>query len=163
MLYTLQFNNTTFMDKLEKRRVDLIAAVRLVLANAGVKPPGLAKELSNVLGIAIAQAYRKLNGSSVFTFPQIEAIEQAYGVQLFTVQVSTGLLPAEVGNWTGATLLAGPHKLPCEIAIGSSKRVSSARYAAFLSRGDWFVCLPYDHAGDEPLFDVNEIRITIPG
>jgi hypothetical protein len=148
------------MDKLEQRRVDLIAAVRSVLANAGIKPPACAKELSNVLGIAIAQAYRKLNGSSVFTLPQIEAIEQTYGVELLTVQVAPDQLPAEVRNWTGATLLVGHHKLPCEISVGSSRRASSARYAAFLLRGEWFVCLPNEHSGNEPLFDVDEMHMT---
>ena len=161
MLYTLQVINTTDMDKLEQRRIDLIAAVRTVLANAGIKPPACAKELSNVLGIAIAQAYRKLNGSSVFTLPQIEAIEQRYGVELLAVQVAPDQLPAEVRNWTGATLLIGQHKLPCDIAVGSSRRTLSARYAAYLSRGEWFVCMPHEHSTNEPLFDVDEMRMTV--
>jgi hypothetical protein len=73
------------MDSLEQRRVDLIVTVRRTLIDAGVPAHGCAKALSTVLGVAIAQAYRKLNGTSVFTFPQIEAIEQEYGVQLLTV------------------------------------------------------------------------------
>jgi len=161
MLYTLQVINIMDMDKLEQRRIDLIAAVRTVLANAGTKPHACAKELSNVLGIAIAQAYRKLNGSSVFTLPQIEAIELAYGVELLTVQVAPEQLPAELRNWTSATLLVGHYTLPCEIAVGSSRRASSARYAAFLLRGEWFVCLPQVHSGSEPLFDVDEMRMKI--
>jgi len=104
MLYTLQVINTTDMDKLEQRRIDLIAAVRTVLANAGIKPPACAKELSNVLGIAIAQAYRKLNGSSVFTLPQIEAIEQAYTMlegysyELESVTLAEPLLKGEAAE-----------------------------------------------------------------
>lgn len=161
MLYTFQVINMMDMDKLEQRRIDLIAAVRTVLANAGIKPAACAKELSNVLGIAMAQAYRKLNGSSVFTLPQIEAIEQTYGFELLKVQVAPDQLPAEVRNWTDATLLIGQHKLPCEISVGSSRRASSARYAAFLLRGEWFVCLLSEHSGAEPLFDVDEMHMTV--
>lgn len=161
MLYTLQVTNIMHMDKLEQRRIDLIAAVRTVLANAGIKPPALAKELSTVLGIAIAQAYRKLNGSSVFTLPQIESIEQTYGVELLAVQVVPDQLLAEVRNCTAATLLIGQYKLPCEIAVGPCRRTLSTRYAAYLSRGKWFVCIPDEHATNEPLFDVDEMRMTM--
>ncbi|UTY55886.1 helix-turn-helix domain-containing protein [Massilia sp. erpn] len=146
----------------EQRRHDLITKVKLVLATVGVQPQAYAKALSSVIGVAIAQAYRKLNGASAFTLPQIEAIEIAYGVELLRVQLDA-VHPGVKGmqSWTKALFVLGSHRLPCQIRIGAARKVSRQRFAAFLRRGEWHVCLRSEYAGTEPLFAIDAMTMVI--
>jgi hypothetical protein len=149
------------MDSVEQRRRDLIAKVRVVLGNAGVAPQASAKALSSVLDIAIAQAYRKLSGASVFTLPQIEAIEQAYGVQLLTVPQELQMHPVkQVASWSNATFVVEGRKIPCQMALGGARKAIGHRFVAFILKGQWYIYLADEYAGKEPLFDVEAMRMT---
>lgn len=153
-----------YMDTFEQRRMDLIARVKRVLVNAGVPETGWAKALSLAIGVAVAQAYRKLSGASVFTLPQIEAIELAYGVELLTVPLDSGPAPIKtVRNWANAMFLVAGHELPCQVVLGSARKAVGHRFAAFLLRGKWFVCLPEEYSGTDPLFDVDLMRMPTKG
>jgi hypothetical protein len=149
------------MNNLEQRRADLVAKVKLVLANAGVQAPAYAKTLSSVLDVGIAQAYRKLSGASPFTLPQIEAIELAYGVELLSVQFdASGASSKGIRTWTKATFVIAGRELACQAILGAARKGADRRYAAFLRRGAWFICLPEDHNEPEPLFDVEALAMT---
>jgi len=143
------------MDSLEKRRQDLVVQVKRVLAAAGVPTSGYAKTLSTVLGVASAQAYRKLSGASVFTLPQIEAIELHFGVELLTVvPCSATAFVKGIADWTDATFAVSGHMLPCKVQLGNARKEGTHRFAAFLLRGAWHVCLPEECDDTYPLFDV---------
>lgn len=158
-LYPLHDTNC-FMESLDQRSFDLIARVRLVLETAGVPPSGCAKALSSVLGVAIGQAYRKLRGDNPFTLPQIEAIEKAYGVQLLAVPACTSAAKT-VRAWTDALFEIGGRELPCRIVLGSARKASNNRYAAFLQRGQWYVMLSDEYDGTDPLFDIDVMQLSI--
>jgi hypothetical protein len=149
------------MDSLERRRVELIAKVRTTLIDAGVPAHGCAKALSTVLGVAIAQAYRKLNGVSVFTFPQIEALEQEYGVQLLTVVQEPNAQPGRTSrSWIDATFVVEGRNIPCEITLGGARKAVGQRFVAFLLKGQWYVYLGDEYSGKEPLFDVEAMHMV---
>lgn len=148
------------MNKLNQRRADLVTKVKMVLAGAGVPPGAYAKTLASVIGVAIAQAYRKLSGVSPFTLPQLEAFELAYGVQLVEVRFDD---LGEVKNfrpWTEATLTIAGHELPCRAQIASAQKLERPRYVAFLVRGEWRICIPEEHVSDGPVFDVDDITLV---
>ncbi|WP_436108463.1 helix-turn-helix domain-containing protein [Massilia sp. LjRoot122] len=149
------------MDSLEKRRRDLVLQVKRVLAAAGVPASGYAKTLSTVLGVASAQAYRKLSGASVFTLPQIEAIETHFGVELLTVVPSSdGAFVKGISAWTDATLRVAGHALACKVQLGNARKGSTHRFAAYLLRGEWHVCLADDCSDIYPLFDVTSMDMV---
>lgn len=150
------------MASIKQRRADLIARVKWVLANAGVPPISYAKALSSVIGVAIAQAYKKLSGASVFTLPQIEAIEFAYGVELLAVPQDPKQTPVRGSrNLTNATFVVAGHSLPCQIILGAARSTAGRRFAAFLHRGEWFVCLTIEYSGNAPLFEVEVLNMII--
>lgn len=149
------------MDSVEQRRVDLIAKVRATLMDAGVPASGCAKALANVLDIAIAQAYRKFSGASVFTLPQIEAIEEKYGVQLLTVTQDSGTRPVKGSRfWSDATFVVEGRKIPCRVAVGAAGRAEGHRFVAFILKGQWYVYLAEEYSGKEPVFDVDAIQMA---
>lgn len=149
------------MDSLEKRRRDLVLQVRRVLAAAGIPTSGYAKTLSTVLGVASAQAYRKLSGASVFTFPQIEAIETHFGVELLTVVPSSdSAFVKGISDWTDATLDIAGQALACKVQLGHARKGSTHRFAAYLLRGEWHVCVSGDCDDTFPLFDVTAINMV---
>jgi hypothetical protein len=149
------------MDSVEQRREDLIARVKGALSSTGVTPAGYAKTLSNVLSISLPQAYRKLNGVSVFTMPQIEAIESAYGIELMVVPSGEDeRIPKGVRTFIEATFAIGDYALPCQIILGTARKAPGHRFSAFLKRGQWYVCVPGDYAGSEPLFDVLALHLN---
>lgn len=149
------------MDSLEKRRRDLVVQVKRVLAAAGVPASGYAKTLSLVLGVASAQAYRKLSGASVFTLPQIEALETHFGVELLTVVPSSDKTFVKgISDWTDATFRVAGHALACKVQLGNARRGSAHRFAAYLLRGEWFVCLPVECDDTYPLFDVTAMDMV---
>jgi hypothetical protein len=149
------------MDSVEQRRVDLIAKVRSTIMEAGVPAPGCAKALSSVLGIAIAQAYRKFSGASVFTLPQIEAIEQEYGVQLLVVPQDHRTLPAKSARgWTEATFVVEGRGIPCQVALGGARKAIGHRFVAFIIKGQWYIYLADEYSGKEPLFDVDAMHMV---
>ena len=147
------------MDTMAKRRVDFVTKVKMVLAAAGVPQGAYAKTLAGVIGVAIAQAYRKLSGASPFTLPQLEAFEMAYGVQLIEVRLDDLGAAKSLRPWTEASFVVAGHKLPCRALIGSAQKSASPRYLAFLVRGEWQICLAKDHAGKGPVFDVEELTL----
>jgi BetR domain len=149
------------MDSLEQRRVDLIAKVRTTLIDAGVPAHGCAKALSTVLDVAIAQAYRKLSGVSVFTFPQIEAIEQEYGVQLLTVVQEPNTQQGKTSrSRINATLVVEGRNIPCEVTLGGARKAAGQRFVALLLKGQWYVYLADEYSGKEPLFDVATMHMV---
>lgn len=149
------------MDSVEQRRVDLIAKVRATIMEAGVPAHGCAKALSTVLDIAIAQAYRKLSGASVFTLPQVEAIEQEYGVQLLIVPHDSRAQPFKnPGSWTDATFVVEGRQIPCHVSLGGARKAVGQRFVAFILKGQWYVYLAEEYLGKEPLFDVDAMRMT---
>lgn len=149
------------MDSVEQRRVDLIAKVRATLIDAGVPASGCAKALSTVLDVAIAQAYRKLSGVSVFTFPQIEAIEQEYGVQLLTVVQGPNTQPGKTSrSRINATLVVEGRNIPCEVTLGGARKAVGRRFVAFLLKGQWYIYLADEYSGKEPLFDVEAMQMN---
>lgn len=149
------------MDSVEQRRVDLIAKVRATIMEAGVPASGCARELSTVLGIAIAQAYRKFSGASVFTLPQIEAIEQKYGVQLLTVPQEPRTHPLKSPrSWTDATFVVEGRQMPCQVALGGAKKALGHRFVAFILKGQWYIYLANEYSGKEPVFDVDAMRMA---
>lgn len=151
------------MESLEQRREDLIARVKRTLSSAAVTPAGYAKTLAKVLGISLPQAYRKLNGASVFTMPQIEAIESAYGIELLAVPSGEDKSALKgVRTFIEATFVVADYALPCQIILGTARKAPGHRYSAFLKRGQWYVCVPGDYAGSEPLFDVIALHLS-PG
>jgi len=149
------------MDSVEQRREELIAKVRATLIDAGIPTSGCAKALSTVLDIAIAQAYRKFSGASVFTFPQIEAIEEKYGVQLLTVTQDPGTQSVKGSRfWSDATFVVDGRQIPCRVALGAAGRVQGHRFVAFILKGRWYVYLAEEYSGKEPVFDVDAIQIA---
>lgn len=149
------------MDSVEQRRVDLIAKVRTTLIEAGVPASKCAKALSTVLGIAIAQAYRKLNGASVFTFPQVEAIEREYGVQLLLVPQEPSTQPVRPSrSWINATFVVEGRTIPCHASLGGGRKSPDQRFVAFILKGQWYIYLADEYSGREPLFDVEEMHMT---
>lgn len=149
------------MDSVEQRRVELIAKVRATIMDAGVPASGCAKALSTVLGVAIAQAYRKFSGASVFTLPQIEAIEQEYGVQLLTVPQEPRMHSvASHRSWTDATFVVEGRQIPCQVTLGGARKAVSHRFVAFILKGHWYIYLAEEYSGKEPLFDVDSMRMA---
>jgi len=147
------------MDPMMKRRADCVTKVKMVLAGAGVPPRAYAKTLSGVIGVAIAQAYRKLSGVSPFTLPQLEAIELAYGVQLIEVRLDDLATTKSFRPWTDASFMVAGHRLPCRALIESAQKLATPRYIAFLVRGEWQICLAEEHVGNGPVFDVEELAL----
>lgn len=147
------------MDKLTQRRADFVTKVKMVLARAGVPQGAYAKTLAGVIGVAIAQAYRKLSGASPFTVPQLEAFELAYGVQVIEVRLDDLTEVKSFRPWTDATFMVGGHKLPCRALIGSAQKQAKPLYVAFLVRGGWQICLAEEHVADGPVFDVDELAL----
>jgi hypothetical protein len=159
-LYPLQVANYD-MDTVEQRRSDLIARVRATLMEAGIPSSGCAKALSSVLGIAIAQAYRKFSGASVFTLPQIEAIEEKFGVQLLTVTQEPGTQLVKGSRfWSDATFVVEGRTIPCRVAVGDAGKAPGHRFVAFILKGQWYVYLAEEYSGKEPVFNVAAIQIA---
>lgn len=148
------------MNKLTQRRADFVTKVKSVLASAGVPPGAYARTLAGVIGVAIAQAYRKLSGASPFTLPQLEAFELAYGVELIKVLLDDEQEANALRPWTEASLVINGHTLPCHALIGSAQKLARPRYVAFLFRGEWRICLTEEHDGDGPVFDVDELVLV---
>lgn len=149
------------MDSVEQRRVELIAKVRTTLLEAGVPASGCAKALSSILGIAIAQAYRKFSGASVFTLPQIEAIELKYGVQLLTVPHEPRTLSIKSHrSWTDATFVVEGRQMPCEVTLGGARKAGGHRFVALILKGQWYIYLADEYSGNEPLFDVEAVHMV---
>jgi hypothetical protein len=148
------------MNKLTQRRADLVTKVKMVLARAGVPPGAYAKTLAGVIGVAIAQAYRKLSGASPFTLPQLEAFEQAYGVQVIEVMLDDLTEVKSFRPWTDATFLIAGHKLPCRALVESAQKLANPLYLAFLIKGEWQICLAEEHVVDGPVFDVDELTLV---
>jgi hypothetical protein len=148
------------MDAMMKRRADCVTKVKMVLAGAGVPPRAHAKTLAAVIGVAIAQAYRKLSGASPFTLPQLEAFELAYGVQLVEVRLDDLATVKSFRKWTDASFVVAGHKLPCRALIESAQKSASPRYVAYLVRGEWQICLAEEHLGNGPVFDVEELALV---
>jgi hypothetical protein len=147
----------------EERRIELAAQVKRVLAGADIPRAAYAKTLCDVLGIAIAQSYRKLNGASDYTLPQIAALEQHFGVELIRVVVERELLTPRKGtkNWTDAVLILDDQSVLCRIVVGSAWQEPPRRpFAAYLERGQWQVCLPSKCPGGAPLFEVEQFACT---
>jgi hypothetical protein len=149
------------MDKLMQRRADCVTKVKMVLACAGVPQRAYAKTLAPVIGVAIAQAYKKLSGASPFTMPQLEAIELAYGVQLIEVRLDDLDTARNFRAWTDASLVIAGHTLPCRALVGGTQKLASPRYVAFLIRGAWQICLAEDHVPDGPVFDVDALTLVM--
>ena len=162
-LYPLHCFKYPSMETLTKRRVDCVTKVKMVLAAAGVPPGAYAKTLAGVTGVAIAQAYRKLSCASPFTLPQIEAFEQAYGVQLVEVRFDDLDCVKYSRPWTEAVFAIAGHKLPCRALIDSAQKLASPRYVAYLVRGEWHICLGEEYARNGPVFDVEELRLITGG
>jgi hypothetical protein len=147
------------MDSVEQRRVDLIAKVRTTIMEAGVPTHGCAKALSTVLGIAIAQAYRKLSGASVFTFPQVEAIEHEYEVQLLIVPQDP-LAGKSSRSLTNATFVVEGRNIPCQVSLGGARKATGQRFVALILKGQWYIYLAEEYSGKEPLFDVEAMHMA---
>ena len=131
------------------------------MMEAGVPAQGCAKALSAVLGIAIAQGYRKLSGASVFTLPQIEAIENEYGVQLFVVPQELNVHTAKISrSWTDATFVVEGRRIPCQVSLGGARKSANHRFVGFILKGQWFIYLAEEYSGREPLFDVDAMRMA---
>lgn len=148
------------MDTITTRREDLVTKVKLVLAGAGVPQRMYAKTLAGVIGVAIAQAYRKLSGASPFTLPQLEAFELVYGVQLLEVRLDDVATVRSIRPWTEASLIVAGHRLPCRARVGGAQKLETPRYIAFLVRGEWQICLAKEHVRDGPVFDVDELALV---
>jgi hypothetical protein len=148
------------MNNLTQRRADFVTKVKMVLASAGVPPGAYAKTLAGVIGVAIAQAYRKLSGASPFTLPQLEAFELAYDVQLFEVRLDVIPEGKTIRYWTEGSLIVAGRKLPCRALVGGAQKLANPKYVAFLIRGEWQICLADEHAGDGPVFDVDELALV---
>lgn len=151
------------MLTLETRRRLLANKVKVVFADAKIAPHLMAKELAKVLGIGISQAYRKLNGHTDYTLPQVSAIEAAFGVELLCV-FESGTVQAKVlgrKRWTPADLAVGVQMVRCNIIVGLAWREPARRaFAAYVARGQWHVCPAGKHTGLEPLFEVDELHYT---
>ena len=148
------------MNKLLQRRSDFVTKVKIVLASAGVPPGAYAKTLASVIGVAIAQAYRKLSGASPFTLPQLEAFEVDYGVQLIEVRLDDLATVKSFRPWTAASFVIAGNKLPCRALIEGAQKLANPRYVAFLVRGEWQICLAKEHVGNGPVFDVEEVALV---
>lgn len=151
------------MLTLEKRREFLAKKVKVVLAEAQIAPSLMAKELARILDIGISQAYRKLNGHTDYTLPQVSAIEAAFGVELLQV-FESGTMQAKVlgrDRWTPADLAVGVQVVRCNIIVGLAWREPARRaFAAYVARGQWHVCPAGAYAGTEPLFEVDELNYS---
>jgi glutathione S-transferase len=151
------------MLTLEKRRQFLADKVKVVLAEAQIAPSLMAKELARILDIGISQAYRKLNGHTDYTLPQVSAIETAFGVELLHV-FESGTMQAKVlgrGRWTPADLAVGLQVVRCNIIVGLAWREPARRaFAAYVARGQWRVCPAGEYTGSEPLFEVDELNYS---
>lgn len=147
------------MNKLRQRRADCVTKVKMVLARAGVPPGAYAKTLAGVIGVAIAQAYRKLSGASPFTLPQLEAFELAYGVQMIEIRLDDLTEVKSFRPLTDATFIVAGHKLPCLALIGSAQKLDNPIYIAFLVRGEWQIRLAEEHVANGPVFDVDELML----
>jgi len=151
------------MLTLETRRRLLAKKVKVVLAEAQIAPSLMAKELARVLDIGISQAYRKLNGHSDYTLPQVSAIETAFGVELLHVFESGTMQSKVLGRdrWTPADLAVGVQVIRCNIIVGLAWREPARRaFAAYVARGQWSVCPAGAYTGDGPLFEVDELHYS---
>lgn len=97
----------------------------------------------------------------MFTLPQIEAIEQEFGVLLLTVpQVGCAVAVKTTQSWTDATFVVEGRKIPCQVALGGGIRAVGQRFVAFISKGHWYIHLADEYSGSDPLFAVSAMRIA---
>lgn len=144
----------------EKRRMELAAKVKLILASANIPRIHFAKTLCEVLELSSAQGYRKLRGESDFTLPQIAVIEQHFGVELlYAVDIEPGRQPVKgTPEWVRAEFRTGTRHSKCHIIVGRALHEPlEAPFAAYLDRGYWRVCLVEEREVNAPLFEVEKL------
>lgn len=117
--------------------------MRFVMSSSGIHKPDQAKTLAHIIGVSVPQAYKKLNGRSDMTLPQIDAFNRAYGVRILSTVAHPGaslLTEKSSARIADALFLVGKSEVSCSITVGPNLRDGySKRYAGYRLEGTWYV------------------------
>lgn len=140
--------------------------MRAVMSRAGIRKVEHAKTLSSIIGVSVPQAYKKLNGGSDMTLPQIDAFNRAFEVQVLSTSVISPDHPLDKSTSVikGAYFIVGPGRMDvsCTIVVGVQLRSDYAnRFAAFRSEGTWFVDEVAACPGNAALYEIEKLTINL--
>jgi hypothetical protein len=147
------------MCTLEERRAQLAKKIRLVLTDAQIPQARMARKLAETLGLGRAQSYNKLGGETDYTLPQIAVLEDEFKVRILEI-VKDHRHPLDA-DWVNAELKIGASIISCRILLGTALLDPlNCNFAAYLTAGKWYVCIPALHKIDKPLFSVDKLSWT---
>ena len=145
--------------------VHLPEVMRFVMSNADVHRSVHAKKLAGVIGVSVPQAYKKLNGRSDMTLPQIDAFNKAFGVHILSTVAQPrddDSIQNEATRIADALFLVGKREVSCSITLGPSVREGyQQRYAGYRLNSVWYVNEVTVCPADTALYEIERLVINL--
>lgn len=149
-------------DTQDVQALEVARRIGELLAEQGIPTHQQASLLTQLCGLSLSQARRKLHGAS-WSFSEVLAVVRHFGVsldRLFPVDGSSTLV-AENQTMLEGTFLTQSAALPCRIRLGARLVGKVGRYDLVARQGEegWTAGLA-DQIGstdNEPLFHANEV------
>ncbi|MEO6744506.1 MAG: helix-turn-helix domain-containing protein [Caldimonas sp.] len=111
--------------------------------------------IAQVVACGHNAAYRRLNGGVAWEIEEIEKLAQHFGESLAEAFGGREDTDAEA-----AVLVAGGHRVPCELVVGDPVRERPPNTLVAVKAGEQWLVMPSSEGGVGPVFEVKHMTVS---
>jgi CheY-like chemotaxis protein len=136
--------------------------VRALLTRKGIRKMGHTKKLKEILNLSLAQAHRKLNGSS-WDLAQIRKVAEYFGEPFDSLSRLFESSDKSTEDSIPAILFIGQREFPCAIQIGAVLHtISNVDFLAYENgTAEWCVCEASAATDNVKYYKVKKLELTL--